>query len=228
MLSGFPYRLAFLPVLLISAAACTSSAAVKAESIRLGDELVAQRQYGQAAVAYRQAMNADSQDGKVRAKLAYAYQLAGRNAEAATQAEQAARLMPADLDVQLNAGTLLLWQSRFVDTVDRMSPVLRDHPDNVTALLIFANAKARLFSSTWALEKLAEPVRDGGRFEGARRAQTADHVRRMRQPTSFRGHTSRAGDEKATGGRQLSVGEGPAGRGEALLKESPIATLDTP
>jgi tetratricopeptide (TPR) repeat protein len=169
MFSGFPYRLTVLPLLLISAAACTSSKAVKAESIRLGNELVARRQFGQAAAAFRDAVNADPQDAQLRIKLANSYQWAGRYAEAATQAVQAAALLPGDLDAQLFAAGLLLWQSRFVEGADQMSVVLRDHPDNVTALLIFGNAKARLSSSTWALEKLAEPIRDNGRFEGARR-----------------------------------------------------------
>ena len=169
MFSGLTYRLIFLALALITAAACRSSVAVKAESIRLGDELVARRQYGQAAAAFRVAMNADPQDGQLRIRLARAYELAGRTSEASSQAEEAARLLPADLDAQLYAGTLMLWQTRFVDTVDRMSAVLRDHPDNVTALLVLGNAQARLFSSTWALERLVDAVRDSAQYAAARR-----------------------------------------------------------
>jgi tetratricopeptide (TPR) repeat protein len=173
---GVPLRLVTLGLLLIGAAACTSDpAAIKTASIRLGDELVARGQYLQAAGAYLEAMNADPRDGRVRLALANAYELGGRGPEAATQTVQAAELLRNDVDVQLVAGRRLLGQSRFVDAVDRMSPFLRDHPDNVAALLIMGNAEARLVNSTVALVKLADAVLDGS-YDRARRE--------VRQPTT--------------------------------------------
>jgi tetratricopeptide (TPR) repeat protein len=190
MFDGLTYRLVVLPVVLLSTAACTSSAVVKAQSIRLGDELLAQRQFGQAAAAYREAVNADSQDAQLRLKLANAYVLAGRFAEATSQAVQAASLLPGDVDVQVSVAAMSVGMAHFVDAADRMSVVLRDHPDNVKALLIFGNARAGLSSSTWALEKLAEPVRDNGRFDGARR-----EIRQ--QPTSAEDAVAEASLRKA-------------------------------
>ena len=111
----------------------------------------------------------------MRLALANAYELGGRGPEAATQTVQAADLLPDDVDVQLVAGRRLLGQSRFVDAVDRLSPFLRDHPDNVAALLILGNAKARLVNSTWALVKLADAVLDGQLRRRAPRGQTAHH-----------------------------------------------------
>ena len=62
---GVPLRFVTLGLVLIGAAACTSDpAAIKIASIRLGDELLARGQYGQAAGAYLEAVNADPQDGR--------------------------------------------------------------------------------------------------------------------------------------------------------------------
>ena len=114
-------------------------------------------------------MNADSQDAQLRLKLANAYVLAGRFAEATSQAVQAASLLPGDVDVQVSVASMSVGMAHFVDAADRMAAVIRDHPDNVRALVIFGNAKAGLPNSTWALEKLAEAVSDNGRFAAARR-----------------------------------------------------------
>ena len=61
-------RLEALGLLLIAAAACASSdtAALKADVIRRDDELTVKKQHGLAGAAYRQAMDADSQDGQAR------------------------------------------------------------------------------------------------------------------------------------------------------------------
>lgn len=170
MLCRRPLRLAPLALLLIGAVACVSSdtAALKADAIRRGDELTIRKQHGQAAAAYRQAVDADGQDGQARYKLAQAYAQSGRAAEAATQAVQAADLLPRDVDVQLFAGAMMVGLSRFVDAADRMTAFLRDHPDNVPALIRLGNARARLVNSTVALSKLADAILDGT-YDGARR-----------------------------------------------------------
>ena len=170
MLSKRPSRLAALALLLIGAGACASSdtAALKADAIRRGDELTVRKQHGQAAVAYRQAVDADSQDGQARYKLAQAYAMSGRSAEAATQAVQAAELLPRDVDAQLFAGALTLGMSRYVDAADRMTAFLREHPDDVRALITLGNARARLNNPTLPLSRLADALLNGV-YDGVRR-----------------------------------------------------------
>ncbi|MEP7247702.1 MAG: hypothetical protein ABI885_29005 [Gammaproteobacteria bacterium] len=120
MLCKRPSPLAALALLLIGASACASldTAALKADAIRRGDELTVRKQHGLAAAAYRQAVDADSQDGPARCRSAQAYAMSGRSAEAATQAVQAAELLPRDVEAQLFAGALTLCMSRFVDAAD--------------------------------------------------------------------------------------------------------------
>ena len=141
----------------------------KAEWLSRGDEFVKNKQYAEAADAYRAAVAADARDGDARMKLANAYLSAGDQKRAADEAVRAADFLPNDMDAQLLAAKLMLTQARFVDVADRMSTLLRSQPGNVSALILFGNAKAHLQDSGGALYQLADAVRTTPGFEGARR-----------------------------------------------------------
>ena len=142
-------------VLLADDACTTRNPLPNAESRRRGDELVAQGQYAQAAAIFEVAVQADPLDGHLRMKLADAYSRAGMPVEAGSEVVRAADLLPADVDAQIRAATVMLSQGRFVDAADRMTPVLREHPDNPGALVAWGNATSRLFNSTAAIYALS-------------------------------------------------------------------------
>jgi tetratricopeptide (TPR) repeat protein len=164
---GFVY----VSFLLMALVACTArdQSVAKAEAVRRGDDFVENQQYRQAVVAYAAAVKIDPRDGHLQMKLARAYQSADKWTQASDTAVVASELLPDDVDVQLEAGALMLSQSRFQEVADRMSRILRNDPDNVSAMILWGNAKARLTSSSWALYKLPDAVLDQDKYEIGRR-----------------------------------------------------------
>ena len=160
----------YLSALLLTAVACKSPdpAALKAESIRRGDELTAKKQYAQAAEEYLAGVETDPLDGHLRMRLAKAYVSAEDWALAGPAAVRAADLLPDDRDAQLQAAELLLGSGWFPDAAERASKVLLKEPGNVDAIMLVGNAKAQLRSSALALSKLEEAIRVGADYEGVR------------------------------------------------------------
>lgn len=142
------------------AGACRSGDG-KAEAVRQGDALLAQQRYRPAAAAYRSALAADPSDETVRAKLGEA--LAG-----AGDTIRAADLLAGDIDAQLKAAESMLTRGRFDDVRVRMDEVLQSHPDNAQALMLHANALARLSGDGNALFALADKLDQPRRLAPAR------------------------------------------------------------
>ena len=163
-------RLSLSVVVLTMAAACRSPdpAALKADAIRRGDDLVQKKQYVEAVSAYQEAVKNDPKDAALRLKLAAAHRLANQWAQAAHEAAAAADLEPDNREAQMQAAAGLVGQGEFVDAADRISRVLKRDPDNAAALVLSANASARLVTVTWALVKLEEAMRLGRDVEAAR------------------------------------------------------------
>lgn len=157
-------------VVLTAAAACHSPdpAVQKADAIRQGDALVQQRQYAQAVSEYQDAVKIDPRDGGLRFKLAAAHRLANQWSEAAREALAAADLQPDNREAQLQAVAALIGLTRFIDAADRVAPLVQNQPDDANALVLSANANARLVTVTWALVKLDEAMRLGQGVEAAR------------------------------------------------------------
>ncbi len=133
----------------------------KADAIRQGDGFLSAQQYRRAAQAYQAALAVDPADDSVRTKLGEA--LAG-----AGDSIRAADLLSRDLDVQLSAAADMLSRGRFEDVAGRMDAVLRANPESVPALVLHANAVARLRDSGGALSTLADKVGRARRFGPAR------------------------------------------------------------
>ncbi|HWW86649.1 MAG TPA: tetratricopeptide repeat protein, partial [Vicinamibacterales bacterium] len=158
--------------LVLIAAGCSSRRSLPANKLDLiarGDELVKSHQYANAITIYQKAAAIDPVDGTVRMKLAGVYASAGNPMEASTQAMRALDLMPNDAGTRLHVAELMLSASRFIDAADVVAP-LRYNPDNADALILWGNATARLFNTTWALYSLADPIRSPTDFDRARLA----------------------------------------------------------
>jgi len=157
-------------VALVMVAACNSvdPAVLKAEAIRRGDDLVQKQQYVEAVSAYQSAVKNAPSDAGLRLKLAAAHRLAQQWSQAASEAVAAADLQPENREAQVLAVAGLISENKFVDAADRIARVLKSDPDNAGALVLFANAKARLVTVTWALVKLEEAMRLGRDVEAAR------------------------------------------------------------
>ena len=157
-------------VLSVVLIACTRDpAAVRADAIRRGDDFAARKQYSQAVEAYKAAVKSDSSDGQARLKLAKAHWAAQNWSDAASEAVRAADLLPRDLEAQRLATTMLLAQERFPDAADRALALVRAHPEDPAALILWGNAAARLHDSTWALYTLPAAIRAPDQYEQERR-----------------------------------------------------------
>lgn len=160
---GVSGLLAVVLVLSVALSACSKPdpALVRRESIARGDELLAQKQYAEAAAAYRTAVNADPFDGGLRLHLARTHGQAGNWSAARDEAVRAADLLPHDRDAQLYAASLVLAWGGFTDAAHRARALLHDQPNHVPALLIAGNAMARLTNSASAIEEIEKALRSG-------------------------------------------------------------------
>lgn len=141
---------------------------LKADAVRRGDGFVEQKQYGQAISAYQDALKNDPRDAALHLKLAAAHRLANQWAAAAHEAASAAALEPDNQEAHMQAAAGLVGQGEFADAAQLIAPVLKRDPDNAAALVVSANANARLVTVTWALVKLEEAMRLGQDVEAER------------------------------------------------------------
>jgi tetratricopeptide (TPR) repeat protein len=144
-----------LPIV-IAIAACgpRNRTTSKAEAIRRGDEAAAKYEFAAAASAYQIAVERDPSDGNARMKLAQAYSSVGRGADAMKESIRAAALLPGNVDAQVLEANLLLQSGSFLDASVLSARLLHDHPEDVNVIILWANAKAHLFSSGWVLYEL--------------------------------------------------------------------------
>jgi tetratricopeptide (TPR) repeat protein len=144
--------------------------------MRRGDEFVSQQKDREAIAAYRAALEVDPLDGRARVKLAQAFYRTEQWAAAAVEGIRAADLLPGDRATALFGVSMLLSNSRFSEAAERSSALLRTNPSDVDALVLNANAIARLLNSTWAIFKVDEAIRTHQDLDRARRE--------LRPPTS--------------------------------------------
>lgn len=148
-------------------AACRAPdpAALKQQAIQRGDELAGAKKFAEAAVAYRQAVDAAPEDGPLRLKLARALEGAAQWTPAANQAMRAADLMPTDYDARFLAARLILGQNRFEDALRLLEALAKERPDDAGVLMLRGTAKAKLINPTWALFTLASTGGTGPDYE---------------------------------------------------------------
>lgn len=151
--------------LLLAACGREDSKAVKADAIRTGDALMAEKKHAPAAAAYGRAVGVDPNDGALRLKLARAHEGAGQWTAAANEAMRAADLLPGDFDARFLASRLILGQSRFEDSLAITTALLSERPTDPDLLVLWGTAAAKLINSTWALFKLGPTGGRGPKYD---------------------------------------------------------------
>jgi tetratricopeptide (TPR) repeat protein len=142
----------------IVAAACTGDPVLrKQRHFERANAYFDKGQYAEAIIEYRNAVSLDAKFGPARKRLAEAHARTGNAPASLAEYVRAADLLPADVDVQLNAGSLLLMARRPEEALARANAALKVDPDNVSALVLRGSALAGLTSFDEALKS----------FEGA-------------------------------------------------------------
>jgi FimV-like protein len=152
-------------VVAVTALACTSDPAVKKQQyLDSGNRYFEQGKYAEAIVEYRNAVEIDATFGPARKRLAEAFARMGDDRNAYREFIRAADLLPSDVDVQLNAGKLLLADRRPAEALARADSALKTEPENVDALVLRGNALSGLNSFEDALDSIEQAIKlDPGR-----------------------------------------------------------------
>jgi len=155
--------IAFVPALLFVffvASACSNDPEVaKREYVRSGDAYVVKKQYKEAVVEYRNAVQRDPRFGEARAKLADAYFQVGDVENAFREYIRAADALPNDVSAQLKAGQMLLVGKRYEDAKARADAALAVASANVEAQILKANALAGLNKVDDAVAEVEDAIR---------------------------------------------------------------------
>jgi Flp pilus assembly protein TadD len=102
-------------------------------TVARGDLLLTLGRVDEAAVRFREVVDADSAHAEAHRKLGVALSRNGRFAEALPILQRAAELQPDDADAQLNLGAALLQVGRHAEAASALTGALRARPDYVEA-----------------------------------------------------------------------------------------------
>ena len=139
--------------------ACTADPAVlKQQYLDSGNQYFDQEKYAEAIIEYRNAIKIDATFGPARKQLAESYARAGNARGAFEEFIRAADLLPTDVQVQLNAGNLLLVARKPEEALARADAALKVDPKNINALVLRGNALAGLSSFEEALEAVEQAI----------------------------------------------------------------------
>ncbi len=114
--------------------------------------------YREAVIEYRRALQEDGRYGQARKGLAEAYLRLNEPGNALNEYVNAADLLPADLEVQLKAASLLLMAGEHEACRKRAEHVLKTRPDNVDAWLLAGSAAAGLKDLDGALADVQRAI----------------------------------------------------------------------
>ena len=158
LLRSFGLLTALLSVT-VTALACTADPAVlKQQYLDSGNQYFDQEKYAEAIIEYRNAIKIDATFGPARKQLAESYARAGNARGAFEEFIRAADLLPTDVQVQLNAGNLLLVARKPEEALARADAALKVDPKNINALVLRGNALAGLSSFEEALEAVEQAI----------------------------------------------------------------------
>jgi tetratricopeptide (TPR) repeat protein len=144
---------------LLSGFGCSSDPAVDRQKyLESGNRYFDQGQYESAIIEYRNAIAVDARFGSARKRLGEAYARTGNAPGALEEYVRAADLLPDDVDVQLDAGSLLLAARRFDEAIMRADAALKVNPSNAQALVLRGGALAGLTSYDDALETIEDAI----------------------------------------------------------------------
>jgi|KBSMisStaDraftv2_1062788.scaffolds.fasta_scaffold00162_18 tetratricopeptide (TPR) repeat protein len=148
--------LAFGTGVAIGAAGCGRIS--PAEHVKRADEYAAKKDFANAIVEYRTALQQDPKLGTARLKLGDIYAQISDGQNAYREYVRAADLLPDNIDAQLKAGALLLLSNQYAEAKTRAEAVLRMSPRNPGALTLLGNALAGMNDTDGALDRLNEAI----------------------------------------------------------------------
>jgi tetratricopeptide (TPR) repeat protein len=141
------------------AAACGQSAAERRQiAYERGNQHFDRGEYREAAIEYRRSLQQDGRFADARRRLAETYLKLEQPGNALREYVNAADLLPADVDVQLKAASLLLLAGDHEGCRKRAEQVLKEHPDNVDALLLAGSSAAGLKDLDGALRDVQRAI----------------------------------------------------------------------
>jgi tetratricopeptide (TPR) repeat protein len=161
---------AFLPMtrsktlsacLLVSlSAACVRSPETRAKGfLESGDRYVAQQQFKEAAIQYRNASQATPRSAAAHTKLAETYARLGQGADALSEYVRAADLDPANVDLQLAAARYLVAGRRFDEALKKVDAVIASAPTTAEAYMLRGTVLAGLNDFERAVGDIEEAIR---------------------------------------------------------------------
>ncbi len=139
---------------LASACGRTSPAA----HVKRAEEYAAKKDFANAILEYRSALQQDPKLGSARLKLGDVYAQISDGQNAYREYVRAADTMPDSIDAQLKAGALLLLSNQYAEAKTRAEAVLRLSPRHPGGLTLLGNALAGLHDTDGALERLNDAI----------------------------------------------------------------------
>jgi Tfp pilus assembly protein PilF len=132
-------------VMAVTVAGCKSDPQATArEHLEKGNQQFSRKQYPEAIIEYRRAVQADPRLGPARLQLAQAYATTGDGVNALREFVRAADLMPEDSEAQRKAGTFMLLAGQFQDAQGLAQRMLQRNPNDINAHILLANSLAGL------------------------------------------------------------------------------------
>ena len=156
MVSSYRLRIAatVCAVSLVSTA-CGRSAG---EHLARGDQYLASKQYPQAIIEYRGAIQQDPLSGEAQMRLGDAYLAIPDAGNAARAYLTAAQLMPKSVEAQVNAGNMMLLGGLFENSRRAALRALEIEPNSIAAQALHANALAGLKRPEAALAQIQKII----------------------------------------------------------------------
>jgi tetratricopeptide (TPR) repeat protein len=137
---------------------CACGKTSPAAHVKKADEFAAKKDFTNAVLEYRLALQGDPKLGDARLKLGDVYAQVGDAQNAYREYVRAADTMPENIDAQLKAGALLLLANQFAEAKARAEAVLRLSSRNPGGLTLLGNALAGLHDADGALDRLNEAI----------------------------------------------------------------------
>jgi tetratricopeptide (TPR) repeat protein len=153
-------RLSLILILLtvVSVSCSRDPQKLKQKYVASGDKYTASKQFREAIVQYRSAVQTDPNFGEARFKLATAYAEVGDLQNALREYVRAADLMPTNVEAQLRAGNGLVAAGQYPEAKARALAALQSDPKNVRALILLGNSLGALKDLDGAIARVQEAV----------------------------------------------------------------------
>jgi len=141
------------------AVGCSNAETKKKKYFAQAEQALANKQYSEAILGYRNAIKIDPRYGEARYKLAEAYAGAGDLPNSAREYVRAAELLPDNLEANLKAAQFLMVGQQFDQARARAQRVVDIDPKNVQGRILLGSAIAGLKDYAGALKEIEEAIR---------------------------------------------------------------------